>query len=372
MDSPISGSGSTSSLYTQQNQATGIPSASAQESGDSSRLETQLPSQDSYPSGEGPADTPTTDRTVYPQPGDSVTPKLSSVANMTISESDHDADVKGSESDGKSQTSRSSQAELLPEAKAASYQAVPDIVESSNDSGVSKVEKNDLALEPHLIKATQTLPMDADQVAMMFRLIGKIPGDNADHNFRFNSNSGEEKTEEKTIARDLEGRYQLSFESGNEPDETKDLIHLAYIPFYSHSKSPIIASQNLIPIKVNPENNQCYVDIDFQNKAFHVVAYLSPIPTDTSATVSLSMTRICGLTEIPSAKTDDKSIEAEGIETSASQPEGVSKKAAHEDESKELPEASETDFEELRKDSSLLSCCGIRERTTKPHPAAGT
>ena len=150
------------------------------------------------------------------------------------------------------------------------------------------------------------------------------------------------------------------------------MIQLAYIPFYAPSKSPLVASQYPIPIEVNPENNQYYVDIDFQKKALHVVAYLSPIPTDTSVKVSLSMTRVCGLTEIPSAKTDEKPIEAEGIETSASQPEGVGKKPASEDESKALLEDPETDVEELRKDSSLLSCCGIRERTTKPYPAAGT
>ena len=55
MNSPTIG-GSASNLYTQQNQAAGIVSASTQESEDSSRLETQLSSRDSYHSEEGPAD----------------------------------------------------------------------------------------------------------------------------------------------------------------------------------------------------------------------------------------------------------------------------------------------------------------------------
>ncbi len=255
-----------------------------------------------------------------------------------------------------------------------SHQAVPDETAPKNDSNISKIAQGDSILEARPIKAIETLPMDENKVAMMFHLTGKTAGPSADdHTFQFSSDSGREKT----IARDLEGRYRLSIESGDMSDPTKDKIHIGYIPFYAPAKSPHVASQNPIPIEFDPENNQYFMNIDFQKKAYHVAAYLSPIPTSTGVKVSLSMTRVSGLPEKPSPTSENNPSEAKDKEASASgsQPDVTGSKVASEDDIVELPKAPETDVEEPRNDSSLFSCCGftgIRERMTKHHPAAGT
>ncbi|WP_419533973.1 hypothetical protein [Endozoicomonas sp.] len=400
------------------------------------KLENRLPTPNPHDLASAPKTTKANDHGITIISGDTVEPHLAtphkmvamaSAEDMTIEgspvhstvaatpESDHEADVSKSESDGKSQASHTSQAEPLPEAKATehgvksiqgdtvesdntalatqaeSHQAATDKAAPISDSKVSKSEQGKSPLEGELITATKNLPMREDEIVMMFRLSGKAPEPD-DHTFLLRKNTNRKDTTEDekpdyTTAGKLKGRYRLSVEHKHIPGmtiaellgspEKEPTIKLGYIHFYTSAKSTHIAGKNPIPIRWDSDANEHYVDIDLKNDANHVAAYLHPIPTNTSAEVSLSMTRVADLPEKSSTTTGEKPTEAKDKETSASgsQPEAVGNKAASEDDIVELPKAPETDVEESRRDSSLFSCCGItgiRERLTKPHPAAGT
>ncbi|WP_419832402.1 hypothetical protein [Endozoicomonas atrinae] len=311
MDSPTIG-GSASSLYTQQNQAAGIASASTQESEDSSRQETQLPSRDSYHSEEGPADKAATDRTVNLQPEASVTPKLASVENMTIldsptyevattSESDHEADVSGSESEGKPQALQTSQAEPLPEAKLATSNFV-------------------------------TKPIPADKVTIF---IGSNPGKEGTVWF-----DGQARVKD-----DINGRYALSAEATGE-NQSQYMEHMGFSSiddfvfsrltcFHLHQnvRHEAINARIDIPIerpKDAEPSAQPYVDIDLkvnQHVAMHLIK-IQPEEGGQNLTlhapeVTLTMTRVSDLPEKSSSKADDKptgSTKNEPTEASTSSP----------------------------------------------------
>ena len=222
MDS--SASSSTSSITGQGNML--VASSPVEKSGSTNteKLENRLPTPNPHDLASAPKTTKATDHVITIISGDTVEPHLStphkmvamaSAEDMTIEgspvhskvaatpESDHEADVSKSESDGKSQASHTSQAEPLPEAKATEHGVKSiqgDTVESDNtapisDSKVSKSEQGKSPLEGELITATKNLPMREDEIVMMFRLSGKAPEPD-DHTFLLRKDTNRKDTTE--------------------------------------------------------------------------------------------------------------------------------------------------------------------------------
>ncbi len=403
MDYPIGGS--TSSLYTQQNQATGIASASTQESEDSSRQETLLPSRDSYHSEEGPDNKTTADWNIHSQPSGQVLVRRASEEDTNVDGSpvhskvaatpDHEGDISDSKSVDKPQDLRTSLAEPSPEATASDHEA--DVSESESEGKPQALQTSQAEPLPEAKSAMSTKPIPADKVTIF---IGSNPSKAGTVWF-----DGQARVKD-----DINGRYALSAEATGENQSQymehmgissiDDFVFSRLTCFHLHQnvRHEAINARIDIPIerpKDAEPSAQPYVDIDLKVNQ-HVAMHLTPAInieiqseeggqnlTLHAPEVTLTMTRISDLPEKSSSKADDKptgSTKNEPTEASTSSPAELEDITSVVNENAEsaamLPNESEADSKKERSRASdvrdsfrnLFSCC-IRDRDVSRAPS---